>query len=195
MKILKILTLRGPNYWSIRRSKLIVARIDLEEFAERTTDTIPGFYDGLVSRLPSLVEHFCSPGHRGGFLKRVENGTLLGHVTEHVALELQELAGMSVGFGRARSTADPGVYSVVFEYLDERAGRYALRAAVRLCESIVTTGHYPDVEFDRDLEDLRELCAEAALGPSTDSIVKAAEDRGIPWKRLSARSMIQLGYG
>jgi cyanophycin synthetase len=195
MKILKILTLRGPNYWSIRRPKLIVARIDLEEFAERTTDTIPGFYDALVNRLPSLVEHFCSPGHRGGFLKRIEKGTLLGHVTEHIALELQELAGMSVGFGRARSTAEPGVYNVVFEYRDERAGRYALRAAVRMCESLVATGHYPDSEFDRDLEDLRELWAEAALGPSTESIVKAAEDRGIPWKRLSARSMIQLGYG
>jgi len=195
MKILKILTLRGPNYWSIRRQKLIVARIDLQEFDERMTDTIPGFYEGLVDRLPSLIEHHCSPGRRGGFLERVKNGTLLGHVAEHIALELQELAGMSVGFGRARSTSTQGVYNVVFEYQDERAGRYALRAAVRMCLSLAETGHYPDSEFDRDLEDLRELWAEAALGPSTESIVKAAEKRGIPWKRLNARAMIQLGYG
>ncbi|MGD1902455.1 MAG: cyanophycin synthetase [Geitlerinemataceae cyanobacterium] len=195
MKILKILTLRGPNYWSIRRTKLIVARIDLEEFDERMTDTLPGFYEGLVDRLPSLDEHYCSPGRRGGFLERVKNGTLLGHVVEHVTLELQELAGMSVGFGRARATSTQGVYNVVFEYQDERAGRYALRAAVRLCKSLAETGHYPNSEFDRDLEDLSELWVDAALGPSTESIVKAAEQRGIAWKRLSARAMIQLGYG
>jgi cyanophycin synthetase len=117
MKILKTLTLRGPNYWSVRRNKLIVMRLDLEDLAEKPSNEIPGFYQGLIGVLPSLVEHFCSPGHRGGFLERVQEGTYMGHIIEHIALELQEMVGMTAGFGRTRETATPGVYNVVYEYV------------------------------------------------------------------------------
>lgn len=195
MKILKTQTLRGPNYWSIRYPKLVIIRLDLEDLSDRPSNEIPGFYDGLVSLLPSLVEHYCSPGCRGGFLSRVQEGTMMGHIVEHVALELQTLAGMPVGFGRTRETSTPGVYQVVVEYKNEQAGRYAARAAVRLCQSIVDTGRYPIEELEQDLNDLRELAMEAALGPSTEHIVAAAEARGIPWMPLSTRSLIQLGYG
>jgi len=195
MKILKIQTLRGPNYWSIRRQKLVVMRLDLEELAEKPSHQIPGFYEGLIAALPSLEEHFCSPGCRGGFLSRVREGTMMGHIIEHVALELQSLAGMRVGFGRTRETATPGIYQVVIEYLDEHAGRYAARAAVRFCQSIVNTGSYPAEDLAQDLKDLQELYADAALGPSTDTIIKEVEARKIPWIPLSARAMIQLGYG
>ncbi|EAZ91965.1 cyanophycin synthetase [Crocosphaera chwakensis] len=195
MKILKTLTLRGPNYWSIRRKKLIVMRLDLEDLAEKPSNEIPGFYDGLVEVLPSLIEHYCSPGHRGGFLERVKEGTYMGHIVEHVALELQELTKMPVGFGRTRETATPGVYNVVFEYVDEQAGRYAGRAAVRLCRSIVDTGTYPLRELEQDLNDLQDLQANASLGPSTQTLVTEAEARNIPWMPLSARAMVQLGYG
>ncbi|MBE9175660.1 cyanophycin synthetase [Synechocystis salina LEGE 06155] len=195
MKILKTLTLRGPNYWSIRRKKLIVMRLDLEDLAERPSSSIPGFYEGLIKVLPSLVEHFCSPGHRGGFLERVREGTYMGHIVEHVALELQELVGMTAGFGRTRETSTPGVYNVVYEYVDEQAGRYAGRAAVRLCRALVDTGDYPQAELEKDLEDLRDLGANSALGPSTETIVTEADARKIPWMLLSARAMVQLGYG
>lgn len=195
MKILKTLTLRGPNYWSIRRKKLIVMRLDLEDLAERPSNQIPGFYEGLVDILPSLVEHYCSPGHRGGFFERVKKGTYMGHIVEHVALELQELTKMPVGFGRTRETATPGIYNVVFEYVDEQAGRYAGRAAVRLCQSIIETGSYPLKELEQDLSDLKDLQANAALGPSTQTLVTEAEARNIPWMPLSARAMVQLGYG
>jgi len=195
MRILKIQTLRGPNYWSIRRHNLIVMRLDLAGLAEKPTNEIPGFYQGLVEALPSLEAHFCSPGCRGGFLMRVQEGTMMGHVVEHIALELQELAGMPVGFGRTRETSTPGIYQVVFEYLDEQAGRYAGRAAVRLCQSIVERGSYPQAELEQDLQDLKELYRDAALGPSTEAIVKEAEAKGIPWMPLGARFLIQLGYG
>jgi cyanophycin synthetase len=195
MRILKIQTLRGPNYWSIRRHKLIVMRLDLEDLAEKPSNEIPGFYEGLVAALPSLESHLCSPGCHGGFLMRVREGTLMGHIVEHVALELQELAGMPAGFGRTRETATPGVYQVVFEYQEEQAGRYAARAAVRLCQSIVNKGYYLRQELEQDLEDLRELQRDAALGPSTDAIVQEAEARGIPWMSLGTRFLIQLGYG
>jgi cyanophycin synthetase len=195
MKILKTQTLRGPNYWSIRRQKLIVMRLDLEDLAEKPSNEISGFYEGLVKVLPSLQEHFCSPGHRGGFLERVRQGTYMGHIVEHVALELQEIAGMPVGFGRTRETSTPGVYNVIFEYVEEQAGRYAGRAAVRLCRSVVDTGTYPKDELEQDIADLKDLHANAALGPSTETIVKEAEARQIPWMLLSARAMVQFGYG
>ncbi|MEO0490699.1 MAG: cyanophycin synthetase, partial [Cyanobacteria bacterium J06659_2] len=156
---------------------------------------IPGFYEGLIEVLPSLVEHFCSPGCRGGFLKRLQEGTMMGHIMEHVALELQTLAGMPVGFGRTRETATPGVYQVVFQYQHEQAGRYAARAAYRLCESIVATGHYSAEELEKDIKDLSEIREQNALGPSTEAIVQEAVNQGIPWTELDARAMIQFGYG
>ncbi len=195
MRILKTQTLRGPNYWSICYAKLIVLRVDLEDLVKRPSDTIPGFYDGLVEILPSLESHFCSPGCHGGFLSRVREGTMMGHIMEHVALELQTLAGMPVGFGRTRETITDGIYQVVFEYVDESAGRYAARAALRLCESIVATGRYPATELAQDLADLHDRRVAAALGPSTEAIVKAAEQRAIPWLALPTRGLIQLGYG
>ena len=195
MKILKTQTLRGPNYWSIRYDKLIVARLDLEDLRDRPSDTIPGFYDGLVTCLPSLIEHFCSPGVKGGFLKRLQNGTMMGHIVEHVALELQTLAGMDVGFGRTRETATPGIYQVVFAYENEKSGRYALRAAVRLCESIIEDGEYPASELRKDLADLKDLRAESSLGPSTEALVREAESRNIPWLELGVRHLLQFGYG
>lgn len=195
MRILKTQTLRGPNYWSIRRNKLILILLDLEELTEKPSNELSGFYEGLTQVLPSLIEHQCSRGHRGGFLERVKEGTLMGHIIEHVALELQELAGMPVGFGRTRETATPGVFNVVFEYVEEQAGRYAGRAAVRLCKSVVETGTYPSQELEQDLLDLRELYANTALGPSTETIITEAEARKIPWMWLSSRAMLQLGYG
>lgn len=195
MKILKVQTLRGPNYWSIRRHKVVLMRLDLEDLAETPSNLIPGFYEGLVELLPSLVEHFCSPGCRGGFLARVREGTMMGHIIEHVALELQELTGMPVGFGRTRETAEPGIYQVAIEYIHERAGRYAARAAVRICQTLVETGRYPKAELEQDLQDLRNLALESSLGPSTETLVKEAESRNIPWMELGARSMIQLGFG
>jgi len=169
--------------------------LDLEELTEIPSSEIPGFYEGLVGILPSLVEHYCSRGHRGGFLERLKEGTLMGHIIEHVALELQELAGMPVGFGRTRETSTPGVFNVAFEYVEEQAGRYAGRAAVRLCKSVVETGTYSAEELEQDLVDIKDLCANTALGPSTETIIKEAEARKIPWMWLSARAMLQLGYG
>ena len=195
MKILQTQTLRGPNYWSIRRSKLILIRLDLEDLADRPSNTIPGFHDSLVAVLPSLEEHYCSPGCKGGFLSRVREGTMMGHIIEHVALELQTLAGMPVGFGRTRETATAGTYQVAIEYQIETAGRYAARAALRLCQSIIETGTYAAAELQKDLADAIELRNEAAMGASTDALVKEAQILGIPWMHLETCDLFQLGYG
>ena len=116
MKILEIKTMNGPNYWSVLRHKLIVMLLDLEDMEQKPTDKIPGFLERLKEFMPSLYEHRCSEGVPGGFFQRVEDGTWMGHVIEHIALELQTLAGMDTGFGRTRETKDPGIYHVVFSY-------------------------------------------------------------------------------
>jgi cyanophycin synthetase len=195
MKILQTQTLRGPNYWSIHHSKLILVRLDLETLAERPSNTIRGFYDGLAEALPSLENHFHSSDCQGGFLSRVRQGTMMGYILEHVALELQTLADMPVGFGRTRETTTPGIYQVVIEYQHEEAGRYAARAARRLCQSIIDTGSYPKSELRKDLYDLRMLRTEAALGATTEALVQEAEALGIPWIHLETCDLFQFGYG
>ena len=132
MKIVEIKVLRGPNYWSIRRPKLIQMRLDLEEMEQRPSDKIEGFREKLEKLLPGLYDHRCSEGVAGGFLSRVTDGTWMGHIIEHVALELQTLAGMETGFGRTRTTGKEGEYFVVFDYMEEDAGVYAARIAIKL---------------------------------------------------------------
>ncbi|NJL85747.1 MAG: cyanophycin synthetase [Leptolyngbyaceae cyanobacterium SM1_1_3] len=195
MRILKTQTLRGPNYWSTRYHQLIVIRLDLEDLAETSTCDIPDLSEALLKTLPTLAEHRCTSGQSGDFLQQVTDGLDLVQVVKHVALELQTLAGMAVGFGRTRGTSAKGVQQVVFEYIDEQAGRYAARAAVRLCTSLIKLGQYPLDELEQDLSDLRDLWTDAALGPSTQTIIREAEAKGIPWVQLRSRAMIQLGQG
>src|SRR4051812_8642577 len=121
MKLLELKVMKGPNYWSNYRHCLIVMKLDIEELEFSPTNTINGFYDRLKNLLPSLYKHRCSEQHEGGFFERVEEGTWMGHVIEHIALELQTLAGMSVGFGRTRSASQEGVYHVIFAYEIEKA--------------------------------------------------------------------------
>src|SRR3954454_10743663 len=147
MKIVDIKVLRGPNYWSINRGKLIQMRLDLEEMEQRPTNTIHGFSERIEKLLPTLYEHRCSEGIEGGFFMRVKEGTWMGHVIEHIALELQTLAGMDCGFGRTRGTGKTGVYNVVFSYMEEKAGSYAARAAVRIAEAL-TAGNEYDLHED-----------------------------------------------
>ena len=192
MQIKKINVMRGPNYWSIRRHKLIVMTLDLEDLEEQPTNTINGFYDRLKKLIPSLHEHRCSEGVPGGFFHRVKEGTWMGHVIEHIALEIQTLAGMEVGFGRTRGYGEKGVYQVVFAYMEENVGLYAAEASVRIAEALVANQPY---SLEEDLQKMRELRELERLGPSTTSIIEEAVARGIPWIRLNDRSLCQLGYG
>ncbi|MDQ2753829.1 MAG: cyanophycin synthetase, partial [Bacteroidota bacterium] len=192
MKIKDIKVLRGPNYWSIRRGKLIQMALDLEEMEQRPTNTIEGFSQRLEALLPSMYEHRCSEDHEGGFFERVKEGTWMGHVIEHIALELQTLAGMDCGFGRTRGTGKEGEYFVVFDYMEEEAGIYAARAAVKVAQALIDNTGYT---LEEDIQKLREIREDTRLGPSTGSIVEEAAKRGIPYIRLNSQSLVQLGYG
>lgn len=192
MKIIEINTLRGPNYWSVRRQKLIAMVLDLKEMEHYPSNEIPGFSDRLKNLLPGLYTHRCSEGREGGFYYRVDQGTWMGHIIEHIALEIQTIAGMDTGFGRTRGYGSPGVYNVVFSYKEENVGRYAAEASVRICEALIAAKDY---DLNADIQRMRELREAERLGPSTGSIIKEAESRGIPWIRLNKYSLCQLGYG
>ena len=194
MKILEIKILRGPNYWSVRRNKLIQMKLDLEELEQRPTNSIDGFLERLEKMFPSMYSHRCSIGKPGGFFERVKEGTWMGHVIEHIALEMQTLAGMETGFGRTRTPEGEkeGVYYVVFSYMEEDAGVFAAKAAVRVAESLIDASAY---DLADDIQKLREIREDTRLGPSTGCIVEEAAKRGIPYIRLNKQSLVQLGYG
>jgi len=190
MEIRKILTLRGPNIWS--RYPVLEAWVDLKELKDSPSDSLPGFNDRLMSWLPTMIEHRCSIGERGGFFQRLRDGTYPAHILEHVAIELQTLAGTPVGFGKARETSEEGVYKVVMRYRDEQLARACLFAARELVLAAIYDRPY---DVKAEVARLQELADGFCLGPSTAAIVSAAEERGIPARRLNAGSLVQLGHG
>ena len=192
MKIIEIKILRGPNYWSNYRNKLIAMKLDLEELEVRPTNKIDGFSERIEKLIPSMFQHRCSRGHEGGFFERVKEGTWMGHVIEHIALEIQTLAGMECGFGRTRGTGKEGVYNVVFSYKEENVGVYAASAAVKIAEALIEGLEY---DLNNDIKTMREMREKFRFGPSTGSIVDEAVSRNIPFIRLNNQSLVQLGYG
>jgi len=184
--------MRGPNYWSVKRHKLIVMVLDLEDMEERPSNKVPGFSDRIRNMFPGMYDHRCSIGEPGGFFQRIESGTWMGHIIEHIALEIQNLAGMEVGFGRTRGYGEKGVYNVVFDYEEEAVGRFAAKAAFDICNALIEDKPY---DLLSDIQRMREIREAVRLGPSTGSIIHEAEIRGIPWIRLNQHSLCQLGYG
>ncbi|WP_432809133.1 cyanophycin synthetase family protein [Pantanalinema sp. GBBB05] len=162
MKILTLQTLQGPNCWSIYSHHLVELHLDLEELDTVLTHEVSGFYAGLVKLLPGLAAHGCATDYSDKFLEQVQVGVLMPEVIKHVALELQILAGMPVEFGQTCAAAIAGVYRVAVEYQDERAGRFAVRAAVDIVQSLCDRGEYPAQDLAQDLADLRRIRAESA---------------------------------
>jgi cyanophycin synthetase len=167
-------------------------KLDLEDLEQRPTNSIPGFRERLEKMFPTMYGHRCSEGVPGGFFSRVEEGTWMGHVIEHIALEMQTLAGMDTGFGRTRGTGVEGEYYVCISYMEEDAGIYAAKAAVRVAQALTDDVAY---DLEEDIMRLREIREETRLGPSTGCIVDEAAKRGIPYIRLNKHSLVQLGYG
>ena len=192
MKILKVQALRGPNIWSVQRKKLIQMRLDLEEMEQFPTNKIDGFRERLEAMFPTMIDHRCSEGVQGGFFMRIERGTWMGHVIEHIALEIQTLAGMETGFGRTRETKTPGIYNVVFSYTEENVGMFAAESAVNIANALIKGTNF---DLEAEIQKMREIRERVRLGPSTGSIVEEAVARDIPWIRLGTNSLVQLGYG
>ena len=202
MRILNRNVYVGPSLYA--KFPVIRLELDLGVLEQWPTAKLGGgFVDALVAALPGLAEHGCSYREPGGFLRRMREGegTWLGHVLEHVAIELQNVAGEDVTFGKTRSISDdrPGVYSVVYEYAQREEGIAAGELALKLLDSLLPADLRSATDDSWNWEDERDgfirYAQRRALGPSTMSLVRAAEERGIPWLRLNQQSLVQLGHG
>ena len=190
IKLLRVTYLRGPNVWTYR--PVLETWLDLGELEDFPSHLLPGLNQRLTAWLPALEEHHCGVGERGGFLQRLQEGTWMGHVLEHVVIELLNLAGMPTGFGQTRSTSRRGVYRMVFRARDENVARCALEQGHRLLMAAIN-----DLPFDvpAAIAAVREQVDDSYLGPSTAAIVAAATDRRIPHLRLTSGNLVQLGFG
>jgi cyanophycin synthetase len=191
LTIVETRVFRGPNYWSY--DPTIKMLVDLGVLEAFPTNALSGFTDALLDLIPGVGQHSCSTGRAGGFVKRLREGTWLGHVAEHVALQLQRDAGTEVGRGKTRGTGEPGRYNVIFSYAEESVGLAAGRLAVRIVNHLVEPD--PAFDFAAEFEQLVLLAERAALGPSTQAILDEANLRDIPWIRLNQQSLVQLGHG
>ena len=192
LRIVETRILRGPNYWA--REPVVRSLVDLGVLEAFPSNTIPGFADGLVELLPSLEDHACSLGRRGGFVTRLKEGTWVGHVAEHIALELQNLAGTDVRHGKTRAAGPYGQYNVIYEFREENVGVEAGRMAVALVNHLVDPVAAP-FDLVEELENLILLAERSAFGPSTQALIDEAVSRDIPFIRLDRHSLVQLGQG
>ncbi|MGH2466944.1 MAG: cyanophycin synthetase family protein [Candidatus Limnocylindrales bacterium] len=179
LRLVEERAVRGPNYWA--REPVIRMVVDLGGLEEWPSDTIPGFVDRLLAVMPTLEEHACSLGRRGGFVSRLREGTWMGHIAEHIALELEGLAGTEARHGKTRSTGKHGQYNVIYDYGEERVGLEAGKVAVGLVNHLVAPAD-PAVAFDYEaqLERLIRLAERQAFGPSTQALIDEAVSRDIP---------------
>ncbi len=190
VQILRSRYLRGPNIWTYR--PVLETWLDLGAFESLPSDKLDGFNERLVQWLPALVEHHCGVGERGGFIERLRGGTWLGHVLEHIVIELLNLAGMPTGFGQTRSTSTPGVYRMVFRARDERVARVALAQGHAL---LLAAARQEAFHVSAAVDSLRDALDRWYFGPSTAAIIAAATDRRIPHVRLNDGNLVQFGYG
>ena len=194
LRILETRVLRGPNYWA--REPVIRLLVDLGVLEQYPSNLLPNFTDALIALLPTLEDHACSLGRRGGFISRLRDGTWVGHIAEHVALEFQNLAGTDVRHGKTRAAGQPGQYNCIYEYREEAVGLEAGRMAVALVNHLVAPDD-PDVFFDfaPEMERLIRLAERQAFGPSTQALIDEAVSRDIPFIRLDRHSLVQFGHG
>jgi cyanophycin synthetase len=190
LQVSRIRALRGPNYW--RLAPVIACDVQLGSLEQVSSADIPGFYDRLTESVPSLAEHYCTRQEPGGFLERLREGTHLPHILEHVALELQSLAGCDVSFGRVVPSGDPDTWWVIIAYEEEEVGLQSMRDAVKIVRACVA-GRAIDVKAITD--QMVSLYEAVRLGPSTGAVVEEAKRRGIPVRRLNNYSLVQLGLG
>ena len=188
--ILRMRYLRGPNVWTYR--PVLESWVDLGVLEDHPSNTLPGFVERLTTWLPGMIEHRCGVGEHGGFFERLKEGTWCGHIMEHVAIELQTLAGMQVGFGKARETSQRGVYKVVIRTRQEEVGRASFTAARDLVMAAINNTAF---DVSGTVNRLKAMVDRLCLGPSTACIVDAATEHKIPSIRLTSGNLVQLGYG
>lgn len=190
LEIIKTSWLNGPNIWTYR--PCIEALINIHDLEQAPSNLIPGLYESLTTWLPNLAEHRCGIGEKGGFLERLRDGTYAAHILEHVVIELHEMIGQPVGFGKARMTSKTGIYKMVFRTTERRVGMACLHTGMRLLQAAIDQAPF---DMPSEIKALKAVVDKYAFGPSTQHILDAAYERRIPFIRLTEGNLVQLGYG
>ncbi|MDP4092820.1 MAG: cyanophycin synthetase [Bacillota bacterium] len=190
MHIKGIQTFKGRNIYS--HKPVVKMVIDICEFNNKDTKDIPGFNEKLIKSFPGIEKHYCSLGFEGGFGVRLREGTYIGHVTEHLAIELQNLLGYNVHYGKTRIITQPSIYYLVFEYENEKCGVECGRAALKIADCFAKG---QEIDIENIINNFHKIAVETNLGPSTRAIYEEAKKRGIPITRIGNDSLLQLGYG
>lgn len=190
MRITSFRTITGPNVYHHRG--VVIMNVELEEWTEVASNEIPSFNENLNKILPNLKKHTCSPGYEGGFLERLKTGTYMGHIIEHIALELSELAGIGVSFGKTRYAGRLGYYEIATRFKSEAGMKACLKFAVEIAQAAATNKNF---DVSSAVHFIKEQVASEKLGPSAQALMSAAEAKGIPVRRLGDSSLLQLGYG
>lgn len=190
MKIQSVRTIAGPNIYHNR--PVLIMTLDLEDLTDIASDSLPHFTQKLMQLLPGIKEHRCSPGYVGGFIERLDRGTYFAHIVEHIALELSDLTGIGVGYGKTIYGDAPGKYIVIIRYKNEEGMKEILKSAVELADAVA---HQQSYDLEASLINIKNIILDTELGPSTKAILASATKRNIPWKRLNEFNLVQMGYG
>lgn len=195
MKILSIRTIEDPNVYHHR--PVLVMSLALEEYADKASSEIEGFNERLLQILPGLKNHNCSPRYAGGFVERLNRGTYFAHITEHIALELSEKAGIGVNFGKSIYDGKPGKYKVIVRYLNEQGMIYLLKSAVDIIKTVGSNKNFDTATFlvEAKISEAKKIITDTTYGPSTQAILNAATKKHIPWRSLINQGLVQLGIG
>ena len=190
MQIQSIQCFTGRNIHSHRH--VIKMVVDIGEFYKSPTKDLGDFNERLLTLFPGLRKHFCSKGFEGGFVERLREGTYIGHVIEHVIIEIQNLLGYEVNYGKTRLVEEPSLYYIVFEYINRKCAIECARSAIGI---ICSLAENKEIDVDAILQYLKTIAVETELGPSTAAIYAEAKKRGIPVTRIGDGSILRLGYG
>jgi cyanophycin synthetase len=191
MKVNRVRYLKGPNYFNYRPTLWV--ELDLEDLEFQPSDTLPGFSDTLLSLLPTLKKHTCSRGYEGAFAERLYEGTWMGHILEHISIELQNLAGIDVKHGKTITSEKQGIYFVTFEYKEPKSAKLSFDFAMDICESIING--VTELPIKDYIDKISAAYYDNKLGPSTEAIFQAAERMMIPAERIGQNSLVRLGTG
>jgi len=190
MKILSLRSIHGPNVY--HQLPVLVMRLALLQWTNVASNEIPGFNERLGNLFPGMLQHTCSLGYAGGFFERLQKGTYAAHIIEHIALELSQLAGIEVTYGKSRYAGQEGIYDVITRFTNEEGMRECLRSAVDVMRCVLEN---KDCDVAATVENIKRIVERSRLGISTEAIVSAAQRRDIPVRRIGQESLFQLGYG
>ena len=190
MEIQSIYCFQGRNIYS--HQPVIRMIVDIGVFEAGPTREIPGFNKKLLEHFPEIAEHTCGLGYTGGFGERLIEGTYIGHVAEHLIIELQNKIGYPVKYGKTRQIGTTSKYYIIYEYINET---FSIECGKKAIEIVKAFAEGSTIDIEKIMYELKKLSLETDMGPTTKALYQAAKKMNIPVTRVGTGSILKLGYG